>query len=248
MQETGSFIVAAVGLAVGAFFFARARTASSLLRGVQETADKRQVQLEDVRAQREEDTKQISRHSSELSDLRKRLDKAKRRAVRGGQGQGSAGAASATQAIEAELEQARRVRDAAREEALGLSQELSRVRAEAASHVQPEAPRLDDSGIEALEQKLAALEQKLAALEQEAAAAREESSTRKKSEARLKRKLATQEMLYVSLRSELDAKKDRLRTQQEELERLMALKAAVLDVPEPSPVEPPTAAAEPETT
>ncbi|MFP6640615.1 MAG: hypothetical protein VCC04_10255 [Myxococcota bacterium] len=233
--------MAAVGLAVGAFFFARARTASSSLREVQEIADKRQVQLEGVRAQREEDTQQISRHASEVSDLRKRLDKAKRRAVRGGQGQGSAGAASATQAAEAELEQARRVRDAAREEALGLSQELSRVRAEAASHVQPEAPRLDDSGIEALEQKLAALEQ-------EAAAAREESSTRKKSEARLKRKLATQEMLYVSLRSELDAKKDRLRTQQEELERLMALKAAVLDVPEPSPVEPPTAAADPEPT
>ena len=38
----------------------------------------------------------------------------------------------------------------------------------------------------------------------------------------------TQELLYVSIRSELDAKKDRLRTQQEELERLMALKAVVL--------------------
>ena len=40
----------------------------------------------------------------------------------------------------------------------------------------------------------------------------------------------TQELLYVSIRSELDAKKDRLRTQQEELERLMALKAVVLGV------------------
>ena len=40
--------------------------------------------------------------------------------------------------------------------------------------------------------------------------------------------METQELLYVSIRSELDAKKDRLRTQQEELERLMALKAVVL--------------------
>ena len=49
--------------------------------------------------------------------------------------------------------------------------------------------------------------------------------------ARLKKKLSTQELLYVSIRNELAAKKDRLRTQQEEIERLRALRVSLLDTP-----------------
>ena len=50
---------------------------------------------------------------------------------------------------------------------------------------------------------------------------------------RLHKKLATQDKLYVSVRSELEAKKDRIRAQTEELERLRAFKVAVIDpVPE----------------
>ncbi len=45
----------------------------------------------------------------------------------------------------------------------------------------------------------------------------------------MKRKAAAQEKLYVAIRGELDAKKERLRTQQEELERLRALRLVLAD-------------------
>lgn len=48
-------------------------------------------------------------------------------------------------------------------------------------------------------------------------------------EARMRKRMSNQELLYASVRSELDVKKDRLRTQEEQLQRLQALKVAVLD-------------------
>ncbi len=47
-------------------------------------------------------------------------------------------------------------------------------------------------------------------------------------------KVRTQEMLYASIRLELEAKKDRLGTQQEELERLRALRVVLMDSPAPT--------------
>ena len=46
---------------------------------------------------------------------------------------------------------------------------------------------------------------------------------------RLREKLDTQQQLYVASRGELEAKKDRLRTQTEEVERLRALSVVVRD-------------------
>ena len=48
-------------------------------------------------------------------------------------------------------------------------------------------------------------------------------------EARMRKRMSNQEQLYASLRAELDVKKDRLRTQEEQLQRLQALKVAVID-------------------
>ncbi len=51
----------------------------------------------------------------------------------------------------------------------------------------------------------------------------------------MRQKLSTHEKLYVAIHGELAAKKDRLRGQTEELERLRALKVAVIDpLPESS--------------
>jgi hypothetical protein len=49
---------------------------------------------------------------------------------------------------------------------------------------------------------------------------------------RLKKRLETQELAYVALRGELEAKKDRLATQAEQIERLRALKVALGDATE----------------
>ena len=60
-------------------------------------------------------------------------------------------------------------------------------------------------------------------------------------------KALTQDKLYASMRLELEAKKDRLGAQQEELERLRALRVALVE-PEPEPEaepEPEVAAALP---
>lgn len=48
-------------------------------------------------------------------------------------------------------------------------------------------------------------------------------------EARLKKRVANQEQLYAAIRAELEAKKDRLRTQEEQIERLRALQVALMD-------------------
>ncbi len=48
-------------------------------------------------------------------------------------------------------------------------------------------------------------------------------------QARARKRMANQDQLYAALRGELEAKKDRLRTQEEQLQRLQALKVAVLD-------------------
>jgi len=60
-------------------------------------------------------------------------------------------------------------------------------------------------------------------------------SAAKKEISRLRGRLRTQESVYAQLRGELEAKKDRLKTQREELERLRAYKVTLIDVaPEPA--------------
>ena len=60
-------------------------------------------------------------------------------------------------------------------------------------------------------------------LEQALTAARE-------TESRMRKRMSNQEQLYASLRSELEVKKDRLRTQEERIQRLQALEVAVADL------------------
>lgn len=224
MQGTEAFLLAVAGLAVAVFFFTRARSAQSALKQQREATLKSNRQLEEVRAQRENDAKRMASHAGEVTDLRKRLDKTKRRAAQAAPQKVGPGSASAIMELEVQLEEARRLRDGSREEAEALSRELSRVRqASSVSAVKVEAPVLEDAQLEGLRNQLEAAQSALTR-------AKEELKASEKTRLKLKRKMDTQELLYVSMRSELDAKKDRLRTQQEELERLMALKAVVLGV------------------
>ena len=105
---------------------------------------------------------------------------------------------------------------------------LKRLRAERSVPPPPAAlPQVDESAVAALEQ-IPALEQKVASAEERAKQATSQLAKERHNVERLRGKLETQETLYVSIRSELDAKKDRLRTQQEELERMRALKAGLV--------------------
>ena len=113
----------------------------------------------------------------------------------------------------------RQTRDAATEEARKLSEEVARLRSLFRSEA-AQKPVLDNSAIEALQQRAAHLESELGELRGELEKTRKDTS-------RLREKNKTQEQLYVSIRGELQAKKDRLRTQTEELERIRALKVVL---------------------
>jgi chromosome segregation ATPase len=172
-----------------------------------------------------------------VSSLRKRLEKAKRRAS-GARVPGGPAAEGGSLERESALEEVRQARDAARGEAEELAGEVTRLRAELAEKPVEVVPD-EDPVIEELRQARDAAGAELAA-------ARESLEETKKKRSRLEKKLETQNLLYVSLRSELEAKKDRLRTQQELIERLQALEVSLGSAgssvasgeaqPEPSPM------------
>ena len=58
----------------------------------------------------------------------------------------------------------------------------------------------------------------------------------KQSEVRMRKRMSNQEQLYASIRSELEVKKDRLRAQDERIQRLEALGVALGSDVEPEPV------------
>jgi predicted nucleic acid-binding Zn-ribbon protein len=234
MQMIPWMIVVVAGVAALALFL-RARALGVELAEGEIDREKLRGELAASRAQLEKASAKARQRGDELGELRKKLDKQKRRAA---PAKGTAPAAGAARVgeLEQELETARQARDAAREEATGLSAELSRLRAQLAERATPppaaveaqpaETPLLVNDAITALQRRVDEAEQARGAAQAELVEARKQTE-------RLKGKARTQEVLYASIRSELEAKKDRLRTQQEELERLQALKVAVIDpIPE----------------
>jgi chromosome segregation ATPase len=159
------------------------------------------------------------RHSSEeLVQARHKLEKTKKRVAKAGPAPAGA-APSHMQSLEQELESARQVRDAAKSEARSLAAEVEQLRAKLRGETKPE-PLLDNPAIDALQRRAAVAEAALAPLRKELAAAHKDGDT-------LREKIRTEKLLYVSMRGELQAKKERLRTQAEQIERLRALKVVV---------------------
>ena len=94
-------------------------------------------------------------------------------------------------------------------------------RAEAAeSRAASAPPPADPEELRVLRERVDSAEQKLSERDDALAAATREVQ-------RLKEKVATQETLYTSIRSELSVKKDQIRQQREELERLQSIRVAV---------------------
>jgi chromosome segregation ATPase len=212
------WLVAAATLAIALVALARVRSARV-------EASRRKLEMERLRGElgtaREELDRAVAkqrRSSEELAQARRKLEKTKKRVARTDAAPKDA-PHSYTLGLEEPLEAARQERDAARNDARRLGDELARLRAEASGETRPE-PLLDNEAIEALQKRLAEANGELGSLRNDLTGARKEA-------ARLKEKIKTQELLYVSVRGELQAKKDRLRTQTEELERLRALKVVV---------------------
>ena len=170
------------------------------------------------------------RQSEELAGLRKRADKTKRRKLKGGDQ--PLGTSQRIRDHEADVERVGLERDLAIAERESLETSLAdlelRLSASARALEEATAPPVVEVSIEpetALDEargELASSRERVTKLESELELARQ-------TEARMRKRMGNQEILYASLRAELDVKKDRLRTQEEQLRRLQALKVAVID-------------------
>ena len=187
--------------------------------------------LEGLRSERESLTAGLSRErrarteqGEELATLRKRVDKAKKRSARAEKGAADLplGTASRIADLEAQIERVERERDRSRAEREQLAAQVGNLEARlevARRPAQPAAPpATPDAEREAA--RLAEAVERVDKLEDQLELA-------KQSEVRTRRRIATQEQLYASIRAELDVKKDRLRAQEEKIQRLEALSAAV---------------------
>jgi chromosome segregation ATPase len=169
------------------------------------------------------------KQSEELAELRRRADKAKRRAEK--LPEAPLGTAARIRDVEVELERAqtalRRVefeRDQHARSAATLQTERDRLAKQLEDASAP-ARAVAEQGRVALERA----ESELAAMREQYAKQVELLGLARQTEVRIRKRMDNQEQLYASLRAELDVKKDRLRAQEEQIQRLQALKAAVID-------------------
>jgi len=220
---------ALVAAGVAAALWRGADSRARLLRGQK---DELEADLEAVTSELARERKSRGRQAEELAGLRKRADKAKKRGAKSTPA--PLGTASRVQDLVVALEAAGRERDQIRAERDGLAADLAQlesrieVEAQAASAqaaaseaaLEPAAPDSGPQGHD--EAPLAEARERLVKLENELQLAHQ-------TQVRTRKRMATQDQLYAALRGELEAKKDRLRTQEEQLQRLQALKVAVLD-------------------
>lgn len=233
-------LVAGIAVAAAALMAVLWRSAEARAVARSEQCEALEQSLSASRIEVEKISKARQRQGEELADLRKRADKAKRRG--GKHAPQPMGTASRIQDLEEAGAKASRERDALRSERDRLTQEVNRLTARlAADALAAEAAReraQDDAARAVASMPAAATAEPdaRAALEASLAEARErilklegEQQIARQTEARMRKRMDNQEQLYASIRSELDAKKDRLRTQEEQLQRLQALKVAVLE-------------------
>jgi chromosome segregation ATPase len=219
------WLLLAAAVATAALLFARARSLSDELAASKAETLHVTEALQESRKQLDKAVAKQQRGREELAASQRKLEKARKRAGRA-DGDVRPTAPSHAQNLEAAIETARRERNTAREErdaaqarAAVLSKDLAKAR-EAIDAAAKAGKRLDDAAIEALQQRVETADTDQSRMRKELAGAHAK-------EKRLREKLDTQQQLYVAIRGELEAKKDRLRTQNEEVERLRALRVAV---------------------
>ena len=230
------WIAFALAAAAGAFLFVSLRAARSSARELEGALAERTGELESTQKRLDQRAAELRARGEELSELRKKHDKLKRRAGDDREEEKSAPARIRT--LEAELAAEKGDSRAARDEIVRLHAELERVSAEAAraaaelerasARVSELAPLADQAGVAAVEQRPRAAEAKLAKLGTELEAARRDA-------AKYKGRWETLDKAYVVLRGELELKKDEVRSQRTELERLRALEVVLV---EPAPAAP----------
>ena len=180
------------------------------------------------------------KQAEELAERRKRAEKTRKRQAKGAP-ERPLGTAARMRDLEEQIARVERERDRSRTEREALAAQVAQLEAraelasraalaaapvsasakplppeQAAGPVGSSEPEVEDE----LETQLAESRARIAQLGAELSEARA-------TEARMRKRVANQEQLYASIRAELDVKKDRLRTQEEQIQRLEALQAAL---------------------
>jgi chromosome segregation ATPase len=194
--------------------------------------DRVSSERQDLAARLSKEVQTRKKQAEELATFRKRADKAKKRSARDEKGATDLplGTAARLADFEEKIERVERERDRSRAEREQLTAQVSTLetRLEIASRASakvatpaPIAPSLtatDDS-----------LRTELGEATERVGKMTEELKLAKETELRMRKRMNNQEQLYASVRAELDVKKDRLRTQEEQIQRLQAMKVVVTD-------------------
>jgi len=218
--------VIATGVAIGlAWLWRGAEARAALLLGEKARLA---TQNEALGASLAREEKARKRQAEELAGYRKKADKARKRGSK--TTPQPLGTASRIQDVETALGRAELERDRALGEQQALNDELARLRRQlekASAKPEPIPPPAEVSASGPAETAMleAQLEQSRARVTKLEAELREAGQN----ETRMRKRMANQEQLYASIRAELEVKKDRLRTQEEQLERLQALQVTMLD-------------------
>lgn len=211
----------AVGLVVSGWLWRRAEGRAAHLVLERERLDTRRRELE---ASLDRSEKARKRQAEELSTFRRKADKTRKRESR--PAALPLGTAARVQDLETALARSERDRLKAESECERLAQDRVRLEGLVAKQSTTPPPPVEGVPADELESRLEATRavDHERIVELEAALA-----SRERDGARMKKRIANQEQLYAALRAELALKKDRLRAQEEQIERLQALQVALVD-------------------
>ncbi len=218
-----------VALVVGfaaALLYARASAEGARALELERQLEEASVELDAVRDRLEQQKGEHRKRGEELADLRKRLAKAKR--SRGAEREQARSEPGRIAELEVALQQRGADLERARSELEGAHTDLARLHAQREREV-ARAPREEaDTRTGELEAELARARDGSETTQRELEAARHELG-------RWRKRAENLDKVYMVLRGEYELAKDQLRSQQSELERLRALKVALVDpVPETS--------------
>ena len=221
----------AIGVILGGLFLVRLwRKAEDRVARLEEEAETLTTEGKQLAASLSKETQARKRLSDELASLRNKADKAKRRQAK--TVDRPLGTTARIRDHESQIERIELERDKARSEQETLADEAARLEIQLAASQraleEASAPRPKPIASE-VENTLERVNSELASSRELVGKLKEELELVRQSESRMRKRINNQEQLYASLRAELDVKRDRLRTQEEQLQRLQALKVAVID-------------------
>lgn len=221
----------AIGVILGGLFLVRLwRKAEHRVVRLEEETETLTTEGKQLAASLSKEAQARKRLSDELASLRNKADKAKRRQAK--TVDRPLGTTARIRDHESQIERIELERDKARSEREALAHNATRLEIQLAASQraleEASAPRPKPIASE-LENTLERVNSELASSRERVGKLKEELELVRQSESRMRKRMNNQEQLYASLRAELDVKKDRLRTQEEQLQRLQALKVAVID-------------------